>query len=249
MLLKKPLSEPSKYLVKVLDANSAHMLPHSKYVPLIYPQAIELTPEMYPERPASTSQLFLYYNPIELREWTGGVPIGRIIQEERTELTRLVIRQFRHKLYSLIYNPPYARRFLWKDYGSREAATTAAEEAQKEFCDKHNVWRNMYRINFCEFTESFYLEVKVNHFFPEAVFECDFEDIETIFSRAWYLRHYKFTDKWENSKVMFSVRTQDKMLMPRILFPTEKDLVYYDNNVLNSRRSNFVKPEKTYALT
>ena len=79
--------------------------------PVLYVQNIEINPEMYPEKPPDRSQLYRYLNPPEENPWLGGVPIGKIVTQEQNQQHKLIIRQFKHKLSSEIYNPPFHKTF------------------------------------------------------------------------------------------------------------------------------------------
>jgi hypothetical protein len=111
MLLNKPFGDPSKYAIKVLDFIAKHQLPYNSNVPVLYVQNIEINPEMYPEKPPDRSQLYRYLNPPEENPWLGGVPIGKIVTQEQNQQHKLIIRQFKHKLSSEIYNPPFHKTF------------------------------------------------------------------------------------------------------------------------------------------
>jgi hypothetical protein len=111
--------------------------------------------------------------------WSGGIPAGRVISEADNAY-RFVVKQYRHRLHSRAYNPPFNKIFP-----TLEEAT----KAQADFNDQYKIWRNKYRVAYCELTDQFYLEVSVNHFFPEAVFMCDLTDIGAIFGEDWKLKH------------------------------------------------------------
>jgi hypothetical protein len=251
MLLGKPFGEPSRYAIKVLDFISQHKLPYSPYVPILYTQDIKITPEMYPPKPPDRSQLYRHLNPPEENPWLGGVSIGKIIVQKETELHRLIIKQFKHKISSEIYNPPFHKTYHWKDFGGETQAMSALDADHKNFCDKYNAWRNRYRVRYCEFTDMFFLQVKVNHFFPYACFECDIEDAQNIFSKNWYLHAVTYLDEYEEEMVRHHIvqkTFEGKSIkkgtsLTRFLFPSGQ-YIPFDNNVLNCRRSNLVAPTK-----
>lgn len=106
MLLNTPFRDPDRYLIPVLDAISSHKLPHSFYVPTLYKQKINITQDMYPERPESRSQIYRRLNPPVDMPWKGGVPIGRIIKNQNEENYKLIAKKFNVQVYKLEYNPP-----------------------------------------------------------------------------------------------------------------------------------------------
>ena len=251
MQLNKPFAEPSKYAIKVLDFISTHKLPFHPYVPVVYMQNISLTPEMYPAKPPDRSQLYRHLNPPEENPWNGGVPVGKIVIQKEKELHKLIIKQFKHKLSSEMYNPPLHLTFHWKDYGGEMQTLEKAIEEQRIFNNKHNSWRNQYRIRYCELTDMFFLQVRINHMFPYAAFECDIIDIESIFSNYWYFNHVAYYDEQEEDLIRYHLiqknfeegKVKNGKSITRHLF-AEGQRVYEDNNVLNCRRYNLVKPTK-----
>ena len=68
--------------------------------------------------------------------WTGGIPSGRITSDA-PDKHRFIIKKYKHKLHSEIYNPPFHKIYETLD---------EAEEAQREFNDKYRIWRNRYRV-------------------------------------------------------------------------------------------------------
>jgi hypothetical protein len=250
MILNKPLGDASKYAINILDFITPHKLPFNPYVPLLYIQDIKITPEIYPDRPPDRSQLYRHLNPPEENPWLGGVPIGKIISQREDELHKLVVKKFKHKLSSEIYNPPLHLTFKWKDYGGEAQALEKTLEEQKNFNDKYNTWRNKYRIRYCELTDMFFLQVRVNHMFPYAVFECDIQDSQLIFSNYWYLYYADFIDEFEETLIRYHIvqksfgnKVTKGLSITKLLFPKGRR-VHEDNNVFNCRRYNLVPPKK-----
>lgn len=250
MQLSKPFKDASKFSIKVLDFITRHTLPYNPLVPLLYKQDISVTPEIYPPKPPDRSQLYLHLNPPAENQWLGGVPIGKILIEDQKEQHKLIAKQFKHKLSSEIYNPPLHLTYKWKDFGGQTEAMNKLLEDQREFNNKHKAWRNQYRVRYCELTDMFFLQVKVNHIFPDAVFECDIEDITKIFSLNWYLHQVEYKDKYEEKMIRNWIVQRDPMNIKKKGMAINKFLaengtkVFDDNNVLNCRRSNLVSPEK-----
>ena len=250
MLLNKPFGEPSKYAIQVLDFITSHKLPYSPNVPVLYPQDIILSPENYPQKPPDRSQLYRYLHPPEENPWLGGSPIGKILVHKEKELHKLIVKQFKHKLSSEIYNPPLHLTFKWADFGGESETMTKAMEEQKNFNDKHKTWRNQYRVRYCELTDMFYLQVRINHIFPYSFFECDIQDCKEIFAHYWYLNHVAFVDEFEDNMLRYQLVQKSfennvvkkGISITRVLFP-EGQKAHYDNNVLNCRRSNLVSLE------
>lgn len=250
MLLNKPFADASKYAITVLDSISSHKLPFNKYVPVLYPQNIIITPDMYPDKPPDRSQLYRHLHPPVENPFLGGVPIGKILTQPEKELSKLIFKQFKHNLSSEIYNPPLHLTFHWKDYGGESKALEKLLEEQKAFNDKHNAWRNKFRVRYCELTDMFYLQVRINHMFPYAFFECDIQDIEVIFSVPWYFNIVSFVDKFDETLYRYHLiqKTFGKTVVngesiTRVLYPTGQRL-FEDNNVLNCRRYNLVVPKE-----
>lgn len=110
MNIWKPLrEEPQKFYIKTLDWVSSHFIPFNRNVPLLSKQEIIVTDEMHPEQPTEDTQIHRYLWPLEHQEWRGGVPVG-IIKEEN-QLYRLLIKQYKHRLSSVIYHPAQHKRF------------------------------------------------------------------------------------------------------------------------------------------
>lgn len=250
MQLSKPFNDASKYAITVLDFITRHKLPYNPYIPLLYRQNISVSPEIYPAKPPDRSQLYRHLNPPEENQWLGGVPIGKILIEDQKEQFKLIAKQFKHKLTSDLYNPPLHLTYKWKDFGGETQAMDKLLEDQREFNNKHNSWRNQYRVRYCELTDMFFLQMKVNHMFPYALFECDIEDISRIFELNWYLHHVGYTDIYNEQMVRHLIVQRDPENMKKkgvsiTRWMFEKGIkVFYDNNVLNCRRSNLVSVEK-----
>lgn len=247
MLLKKPFTEPWKYTIACIDAVTSHQIPYNPYVPLLYKQTIEITPEKFPEKPPDKSQLYRSLHPPQEKPWEGGVPVGRIKEIPELKHTRLDIKQYKHRLVMKAYNPPLSVKFPWEDSGSREKAFEDAKTTQTAFNDKYGSWRNQHRVSYCELSDSYFLQVRVNHMFPECLFECDLEDIGMIFSYDWYMYSVKFTDKWEDKKYHYRLvlkhlensKWKKGETLTRMMIPKGK-VLQYDNNLLNFRRNNLI---------
>lgn len=245
MLLNKLDKDPQKFAIKVLDAVSSHLLPYNQFVPLLYQQNIQVTPDMYPARPSDRSQMSRLLYKWDERPYVGGVPEGRVVRCEESELHRFICKQYRHKLTSTLYHPPLHLVFRWSQPGGEVGAQEAAVKAQREFNTRYGLWRNQYRVAYDELTDSYFLQVKVNHHFSECTFHCDIQDADAIFSSNWYLTHNTYQDEFKDIKYRYTIRQRDangKLLkdtsLPKLLFPEEQRRNYVDNDVLNNRRYN-----------
>jgi hypothetical protein len=252
MQTKNILQAPSRFNIKILDHFSPFQLPFSKYSPLLYKQQIQVTPDMFPDKPATRSQLYLHFNPLIHKAWVGGIPIGKVVENTESQLYRFDCKQYRSKYYLLQYHPALHKTFPWKNFETKQDAFEGALQTQRDFNDKYKAWRNQYRVSYCELTDRFFLQVRVNHFFPEAVFECDIEDIDLIFSKEWYLKEHKLTDKYGETKYKYDIvsgsfiysngirKFKKEIYMTRLL-SEERAIKYHDTNVFNNRRNNLVK--------
>lgn len=246
MQLNKPLTDASKYAITVFDFITRHNLPFNPNVPLLYKQEIDIFPENYPEKPPDRSQLYRHLNPPAENPWLGGVPIGKILTEESKRQYKLVAKQFKHNLTSEIYNPPLHMTYKWDELGGESAAIDKLLKDQKEFNDKHKTWRNQYRVRYCELTDMFYLQVRVNHMFPYACFECDIEDCKKIFESYWYIHQVEYIDSFSEKMFRHYIVKKDPnnvhkrgMNIFRLFFE-KGGMIPYDNNVFNCRKSNLV---------
>ena len=251
MLLNNIYKDPKKFSIKVLDAISQHLVPYNLYVPILHVQAIKITSDMYPVKPPDRSQLYKVLFQHDTRPFVGGIPVGRVVRNPESEQHRFICKQLRHKLVSAWYHPPIHLVFPWKNHGGEQGALEAATQSQKEFTEKYGAWRNQYRVHYDELTDAYFLQVRVNHFFSECVFECDLDDIPALFSVNWFLTHHAYKDRWDETKYKYSLRQRDEVTgkpmkdtsIPRLLFPDVPRRLYVDNNVLNNRRYNLqLKP-------
>ena len=91
----------------------------------------------------------------------------------------------------------------------------------------------------------FFLQVRINHLFHYAVFECDIQDAKEIFSNFWYLHHVEFVDfeesmfRYQLVQKSFGEKPKKGISITRLLFPNGQRM-YEDNNVFNCRRYNLV---------
>jgi hypothetical protein len=246
MQLQKPLTDASKYAITVLDFITRHQIPFNPYVPLLFKQEIHLSAEDYPEKPPDRSQLYRHLNPPAENAWLGGVPVGKVLTEESKKRYKLIAKQYKHRLSSDIYNPPLHLTYNWDDFGSESEAMEKLLKDQKDFNDKHKTWRNQYRIRYCELTDLFFLQVRVNHMFPYACFECDIEDCKRIFENSWYLNQVEYLDNFSEKMLRNHIVMRDPnnvkakgMSIFRLLFENGSRIPF-DNNVLNCRKNNLV---------
>jgi hypothetical protein len=241
MLVNTPNKTPSKWVIKVLDAVSAHLLPYNWRVPLLYTQSIQVTPDMYPPKPPDRSQLYKsLHSPVEM-PWVGGVPLGRVKSDLESQNVRLIVKQFRHKVHTDNYNPPLHLKFPWDKYGGQEGALQAALAAQRDFTEQHKAWLNQFRVAYDELRDEFFLEVSLHHFFPQASFRCDLEDVPVIFASEWHIVHRSFTDFFKNKKHRYHIMSLGEPIVEITERLKGRAMKYKDNNVLNSRRYNLVK--------
>ncbi|CAG9333233.1 unnamed protein product [Blepharisma stoltei] len=248
MLLNTPFKLPERFLIPVLDAISDHKLPHTVNVPALYKQKIEVTEDMYPERPKSRSQLYLRLNPMIQKPWIGGFPIGKIVEEKENQAYKFIAKKYNVDIYKLEYNPPIHLTFKWSEYGGEEQAHAEALAAQKKFTELYKASRNQYRVSYCELTDAFFLQVRINHIFPNILFECDIDDARAIFEHDWYLVQNEFKNKFDDVKYRYRLVQKDEKMkkgksITKFLFPADKFREYEDNNVFNCRKYNLVGPK------
>jgi hypothetical protein len=245
MLLNNIYKDPYKFSISVLDAVSSHLLPYNKFVPFLYQQSIQVTPDMFPARPADRSQMSRLLYKWDERPYVKGLPEGKVMRCEEAELHRFICKQYKNKLSSALYHPPMHLVFRWQQYGGEEGAKAAAMQAQQDFNARYGLWRNQYRVAYDELTDAYFLQVKVNHQFSECTFHCDIEDADLIFASNWYLTHNSYKDDFTDRKYRYTLRQRDEngkprrdTSLPKLLFPDVPRRHYVDNNVFNNRRYN-----------